>query len=376
MLVQIAVALPLLAGLAFPQGQIRDANATYRIGAIAPNQADSVDCDFSADPAIGDVLVEQWWHYRVHGDTDETALRDDGNLSQRYSGRHADLNWPDVDGRGLFRAHLGYDVFSTGPVSARVYSRLTVFNLTRQPLRISLYHYSDVGPCGTGPESAFGDRYAHGVSAACSGSVVAVEHHFPDRYQIEDRDDGECGILDPGPALLSQSGLPFASGDCTGAAQWDLVIPVGEQFTVWTSIWHNPGGCPSPQVENYGFGRPGTRGIPRITSTLPVMGQVATVTVSNALPNTPAVLVFGFGRVEIPIGPLTLQVLAGPRGIDFDSFVITTDGSGGQNLRIALPASDEYCARPVNWQCFFLDGGAPGGFPFSQTDGLEWVMGR
>jgi hypothetical protein len=357
---------------------IRDANAYYRVGAIATNQADSVDCDFSADPSVADVMEENWWYFRVDGDPEETAFHDDGNMSQRYAGRHADIDWPDVDGRGLFRAAIGYDVFSTGPIGGRVYNRLTIFNHSGRPLRISLYHYADVTPCAaaSGAESAFGGRNAVGVVGPCPTQAIAIEHHFPDRYLVEARDDGECGILDPGAAQLSDHGLPFAGGDCTAAAQWDLVMPVGEQFTVWSSIWHNPSGCPPPQVQNYGFGRAGSLGIPRITSTLPVLGQVATVTVSNAPPNVPGILAFGFGRADVPIGPLTLQVLAGPRGIDFDSFVISTDATGSVNFQLPLPGTDDFCARPVNWQCFLLDAGAPGGFPFSQTDGLEWVMGR
>ena len=43
------------------QGVIRDGPAYYRVGPIGTAQSDSVDCDFSADPALPDVLTENWW---------------------------------------------------------------------------------------------------------------------------------------------------------------------------------------------------------------------------------------------------------------------------------------------------------------------------
>jgi hypothetical protein len=358
------------------QGVIRDGPAYYRVGAISSSQADSVACDFSADPALPDVLVQNWWHYRVEGDSDERAFRDDGQLLQNYDRRHADLTWPNVDQRGLFRADISYDIFRTASESARVYNRLTIINTSGRVLRISLFHYIDLAPCVLGPESAVGGLQAQAFAGICPNSVVAVENHFPDRFEVAARDGTECGILAPGPAQLSNTGMPFTGGDSTSAAQWGLVLPVGEQFTVWTSIWHNPTTCPAPQVENYGIARAGSRGYPRITGSLPIAGQGGVVTVSNGLPNAMGVMVFGFGRIQIPIGPMLLQVLAGPRGIDFDSFVIGLDARGSVDLVVPLPGTGDFCARPINWQCFLVDPGTADGFPFSHTDGLEWLIGR
>ncbi|MGA0868723.1 MAG: hypothetical protein ACO3UM_07310, partial [Planctomycetota bacterium] len=357
----LAAALGLLAlALQAPiaaQGVIRDGPAYYRVGAISSSQADSVACDFSADPALPDVLVQNWWHYRVEGDSDERAFRDDGQLLQNYDRRHADLTWPNVDQRGLFRADISYDIFRTASESARVYNRLTIINTSGRVLRISLFHYIDLAPCVLGPESAVGGLQAQAFAGICPNSVVAVENHFPDRFEVAARDGTECGILAPGPAQLANTGLPFTGGDSTSAAQWDLVLPIGEQFTVWTSIWHNPTTCPAPQVENYGIARAGSRGYPRITGSLPIAGQGGVITVSNGLPNAMGVMVFGFGRIQIPIGPMLLQVLAGPRGIDFDSFVIGLDARGSVDLVVPLPGTGDFCARPINWQCFLVDPG-------------------
>lgn len=373
----LALAAPALAadGLA-AQGFLRDGNASYRVRTISAAQHDSVDCDFTADPAfVTDALTEEWWYYRMEFDADERAFRDDGTLTQRYAGRHGDLFWSDVDSRGLFRAHVGLALFSTGPRNAKLYNRLTVFNLTAQPLRMSLYHYLDVNMCGYSGHNATGSGPLHYVEGNCTGQQLAVEVLDAARYEVRLRDDTECGILDYGPATLSNSGLPFHSGDYTSAAQWNIVLPPGQQFTAWVSLEHNPGSCPQAQTENYGFGRPGTLGIPTISSGLPRMGGLTSLRIANSIPNTGGVLAFGFGRAEFPIGPLQLQVLGGPRGIDFDSIVVRTDQNGEVNLRVLVPTLEEFCARQINFQCFLLDPGAPPPIPFSHTDALEWLVG-
>lgn len=371
-----ALVAALLAGGAAAQGVIRDGTARYRIGAIGTAQRSSVDCDLTADPAlVADTLVEHWWFYRVEGDADETAFRDDGGLTQRYAGRHADLFWADVDGRGLFRAHAGHALFATGPTGALLYDRLTIFNSSARPLRMSLFHYVDVDLCAPATHRATGTRGLQFVDGGCTRQTVSIEAIGASRYEVREQDGTECGILDPGVALLADRGLPFQGTDHTAALQWDVVLPAGEQFTAWVSLEHNPGGCPPAQTELYGTGRSGTFGVPTISSTLPRMGGTATLSIANTLPNTGGILAFGFGRAEFPLGPLQVQVLGGPRGLDFDSVVVFTGAAGRVDLRLRIPTLESYCGRQINWQCFLLDAGAPAPLPFSQTRALEWLVG-
>ena len=226
-------------------GVIVDGNARYALHQIASDQTDSVDADFTADAAgIADVLGEHWWYVRLNDDRNERPLRDDGNLIQRYTDSHADLRWPDLDGRGLVSVHLGIDVISTGPRSGLVYSRLRFVNISRFPVRLNVYQYVDADGCDPSLDEAVGTGPEHLVVGSCPTQSVESWAFEPYRVMVASASDSEVGLRDPGIAYLNNGGLPFGPGDYSAASHWrDYILLPGAFHTYTTQIRHNPGPC-------------------------------------------------------------------------------------------------------------------------------------
>ena len=122
----------------------------------------------------------------------------------------------------------------------------------------------------------------------------------------------------------------------------------------------------------YGAGKPGTNGVPVLSSTSPpVIGGVADLTLSNGLPGaSPVILFLGLTQTSIPFDGGTL--LTNP--------IVTLglpplNATGGLTLPLNVPADSALCGFETFTQIYFIDPGAAGINQTAQTNGLRWRFG-
>ncbi len=128
----------------------------------------------------------------------------------------------------------------------------------------------------------------------------------------------------------------------------------------------------------YGTGKPGTNGIPVLSTTsLPIPGETADLTITDGLPNStpatqPLVLFIGVRETNIPFDGGTLLA-----GADLVLFLpIGLDGDGDATLSGPVPFDASLCGLAVFFQVMIAgDPGATGFHQTAQTNGMRWVFG-
>lgn len=361
----VATILPALAA----QGSITNTNVSYAVGTISASQADSVSAAFTANAGtLPNALFEHWWYYRIDADANESPFKNDGTLTQTYAGSHADLDWANVDNRGLISASLDIDAISTGPTSGVVVSRMTIRNLSASPIRLNMFHYVDIDTCGFAGNTASGTPGRHTVTNPSCGERVEFYAACIDRFAAGEFAGNELGLADGIAGDLSNTALPF-TGDYTGAFQWkDRVLRPGERWLFTASLAHNDSGCPA-SFEYYGAALPGAAGIPEITSIgLPILGTSPLVAIGNMPFPTTVALFKGPNSLNAQILEWTLLV------DPITSLTAFAPGAGG--FPISIPVIPVLCGKDFFFQWFGLDGGTAGGSGVSHTRGLKWIIGR
>ncbi len=141
-------------------------------------------------------------------------------------------------------------------------------------------------------------------------------------------------------------------------------------FDVYASC--SPPACPAAAVSSYGAGKPGSMGVPVLSSAAPpVLGGMTDVTLTGGLPGASPVLLFvGLTPAAIPFDGGTLLVQpALTLGLP------PLDPSGGFSLPVALPVDSTLCGGLLFLQALFGDPGANGFYGSAQTQGLAWTLG-
>ncbi len=139
-----------------------------------------------------------------------------------------------------------------------------------------------------------------------------------------------------------------------------------------------PGGflclCPCDNAAHsatYGEGKPGTHGVPSLTSVgPPVLGQKSGLRLANALPGASPLLFTGLGAAKIPFDGGTLLVKN-----PLVTVLPAVPLSGEIEVPIAAPDDAALCGVTLRHQAMFLDPAASGFVGTAQTAGLARTFG-
>ncbi len=166
------------------------------------------------------------------------------------------------------------------------------------------------------------------------------------------------------------------AGDVNGDSFSDVIVgahwfDAGQIDEGRAFVYH--GRCDaSAAVVAYGTGKPGTNGIPTLSSLVPpTLGLTSNLTITGGLPGASAVFVFlGIAPATIPFDAGTLLVapvliLALP----------ALGSSGDLTVPVAIPADPNLCGFTVRFQVGFLDRLAAGPYHTALTNGLHWTLG-
>jgi hypothetical protein len=234
--VLMAVAAALLAGRAEAQQTISNNGATYTQASI-PNSATGTAflADFRPNGgATTDHLFENWWFYRVSGDSSETRFHSAlPNFSQVNGGDTLTYRFQDAAGR--FNATLIYQITGQGGGNAFVTQNMTIQNLTAAPLEINLFHYADLDLAGT-----FNNDSVTGGFSGLDGELIITDGgttgYFsavaPTAFQVTGYPVLLSLLFDAAVTNLNNTGSPTSNFDFTAAYQWTRTVQVDGQITV------------------------------------------------------------------------------------------------------------------------------------------------
>jgi hypothetical protein len=372
----LATAVVLSAALSAQALTINEGNLTVRTAAVPAGNSACL-FDLKADALAIDHGYAHWWFYRLAGDTQEFALNDSGPVTGGVPpfNTHADRDFADVGSRGLLRANVDMDIYSAGPASGVLTSRVTFTNLSAVPQTLDLFCYSDLDVAGSsGDDSATGDGQHHVVTDA-SGVRIEIRAAGADHSQVGVYPSVLNSLTDAALNDLNDTLPPF-SGDYTGAFQWQArTLQPGEQrsFTVVFAV--DTAANVVPQVEHYGVG---SSLVPEIyTDTLPLQDNANPrqigIHLKNALPNAPVGLLSSTSSAPgVAFLGVTLWVDPNPPA----QFPIgMTTATGEAAVVFAIPASPYLTGFPIFHQYFYVDYNSANGLA-QFTPGLMTTVGR
>ena len=340
------------------QFSISDGNTFYQTGVLSTSAETPRRMDLRTDALAFNHGYEQWWHFRVGGDTREFALKNVGPVSEGVTtgNTHIDRDFEDVDGRGLLKARIDVDCYDAGPSSGVVMNRLTLVNLTAAPITVDLFHYVDLDLTATaGDDQVSGSIGSHRVTDL-SGISVEIRAQGADASEVAAYPALRNLLTDTAVDNLTSPSFPF-SGDYTGMFQWSArTLQPGEwrTFTVLFAA-DTVATCP-PSVESYGAGSSPTPEI--FTDTVPVqeIGGLRSIDVKlkNAVPNAPVGLLSNYFSAP---GIAFLGVLIWVDALNgMPQFPIgVTSVTGEAFYTYYVPPSPYLCGFPLYHQYFYLD---------------------
>lgn len=372
----------LLAGAASVAAQdltLTDGNMRHRTAALSATSHTARAADLRADALNTDHAFAAWWYFRVNGDTREFAFRDIGGTSRGLATvDHADTDFADVDGRGLFSASMDWDIYDSGPASGVLISRLTVTNISANPLTVDLFHYLDIDACGTASgDNAVGGNSSHLITDVC-GTILEYRALGNDLTEVAPWPALQNKLTDTAlDDLVGWSGT-FGPGDYTGAFQWqNRTLQPGEAqtFTILIAV-DTRANCP-PINEHYGYGLPGSIGTPQIsTDALPLQDNASLRSLNVILRGAPAFVPCALLSNSTSFnGPfLGLQLWVDP--LPPSQVLITlTDGAGFAAWAFLVPVNPYLCGLSIYHQWFVADNSAPNGTA-SHSTGLKTQVGK
>jgi len=267
------------------------------------------------------------------------------------------------------------DIYSAGPASGVMVSRVTVMNISNAPVAVDIFGYTDVDIAG---------------SAGNDVCIGTLDRHFvndPSGVQIEVRGidalHSDVGawptirdvLTDNSPNMLSDTLPPF-SGDYTGAFQWTHALQPFEQRTFTIVIAIDTAAVVPPLVEHYGAGNGSDFEIH--ADELPLQNLLAphsfSVRMKGALPLTEYRIATGVA----PWSPLPfipgIDLWVDPFGLVgvFGGF---TDIDGAAEKTFAIPLTTYLTGFSAYHQCFYVDATAPNGFAY-WTPGMRTRIGK
>lgn len=234
-------------------GTLTDSTATY-IQAAAPSGeslASPASTSFRTESSAPNQLFQNWWYYRVQGDTREypfgTYARSAGGQiagSSNYTGNVATYNWTDTNASAVTRFTGTYiSTLNHGAQvgTATLSQSFQITNPGATALTITLFNYADLDVNGANPNDT--DTATGGVNAITDKDGPWQVVHSAvgaSAFQVSPFSDIRDFLLDTAVNNLNNSGLPFGPGDYTGAFQWNLTIPAGQSTTVTSALAISP----------------------------------------------------------------------------------------------------------------------------------------
>lgn len=237
-----SVLIGAVAGLAFGSaafaqvgsgGSISNNASSFTIGDIDTTSGGNGPlADFRVGGAGNpDHLFQQYWWYRVQGDSQETEFVN--ATSWAYNGNTATLTFSTPQ----FEAVMQFIVLGVRNGLGVLTSTLTVFNTSADPLTLNLFNYADLDMNGTaGNDSA--DLNGVNIIRVTDGGGTGWRGNYEgtDAYQVASFAALRGVLTDPNADDLNNTGLPFGPGDWTGAFQWQFNISAGSAATASATI--------------------------------------------------------------------------------------------------------------------------------------------
>ena len=249
----LVLALP---GRALAIGSITDGDVTFAYTTFAQGNNLTTRANFTgAGP--GDQVYENWWFFRVSGDSRETPFT--APTSEDYSlGNYATLDWADMSSRGLFSATLNIAVMDPG-TGGNLFQEMVITALGAVTLEI--FHYADFevgGSSGTDSASLVSSSPDIQISVSDGTNSVPWIGYGADAYKVTRyATNGNprsiiMDLTDNGVDNMNNTGLPWAPGDFTGAFQWSLSLTAGQSVTLLSQWGANapllpPTSMPTPE---------------------------------------------------------------------------------------------------------------------------------
>lgn len=203
-----------------------------------------------------DNLFQTWWWYRVdnatppaggsYADTREYAFS--RLQSKNVTGNNMTLNYSETsdgtaNGFSLFDASIFYTITNNGSGGSLVTAVNTITNQSGNPLTLSLFGYVDYDvPASSSTNTAV---FAGDLSSGrfvVTGTTQIAEYRFlnASAYQVSSYSTVRGLLANTSIDNLNNTGLPFASGDFTGAVEWNVTLGVRESISLMTSYVANP----------------------------------------------------------------------------------------------------------------------------------------
>lgn len=233
------LAVLLLPALLHAQGTINSNTGSFTLRGLPTSPLiDSAEADFVPNGGP-DHATEQWWYFRLQGDTRETPFNASmAGFSQSYGGGLATLTFNQP---GVFNGTMSYRMPNEViviPGASQVIAYMRIENVSGAPLTLSLFHYLDFDVFGAAGDSAGMDSpmvlwVRDQVVQSHFGQYSATNASF---FRAGAATVSELGLFDANVDNFANDGLPFGPGDFSGAFQWDVTIPTGEDFTASASF--------------------------------------------------------------------------------------------------------------------------------------------
>lgn len=240
--VLLAALIALVPSSASALGSITDGGVSFAYTSFAQGAGNTSNVDFTG-AGTNDMAFESWWFFRVQGQTSETAF---GTPDfEDYSGSVSRLEFDDPGGAGLFSAILKAEVIDTGANTGNLFQNLRIRNNSASDLTIDIFHYSDFDLAGTfGNDSAVLTSGSGDIQIDVSDGSLAETASFvgygADAFEVGTYSTLLQRLTNGTLTNLGNSGLPFATGDFTGAFQWSsVVIGAGEVDDFLTQFGSN-----------------------------------------------------------------------------------------------------------------------------------------
>jgi uncharacterized repeat protein (TIGR01451 family) len=228
---RLILGLCLASPLAYAQGTITDAPASFALNAATFDASPSANLTGVSTPLTQDHLYETGWWYRIQGDGAEKFFP--VPTSQTYVGNLATLSWTNVDARG-FDAQLVYRVVNQGGPSGYVTGQLILTNPGASALSIDVFNMVDFDLQPTAAnDSATLVTANNDISITDpAGNTARYRGVGANAFLVRPYGATDLGAVLGNAAVdnFANTGLPFGPGDFTAGFQWTTVsIPGGGQ---------------------------------------------------------------------------------------------------------------------------------------------------
>jgi hypothetical protein len=238
--------------IAQPGGTLTDSTAVYMQppGPSGESLASPSGVLFKPDTGIASQLYQNWWYYRVQGDSREYPFGDylrsaGGTIAttqNSYVGTTATVKWTDTNAASVTRFTATYltTLTHTGTNAATLNQTFRIDNPGTAALNITLFNYADLDVNGQAPsdtDSATGGLGGTVITDGPFRATHAITGSVPaNSFQVAQFPAILNRFIDTSVQNLDNTGLPFGPGDYTDAFQWDLTIPAGGFVTVGSLI--------------------------------------------------------------------------------------------------------------------------------------------